>query len=544
MMGYGVTLGYFVTEVRTHEQLLEDKLAEFRALTDNSPFGVVSMDASSTIVYANDGIKQLFGYEPSELEGQSLEVLIPERLRALRNQTVGRYLEHGERTMDWASMEFPALRADGKEIPVEISLGEYTDGNRHLFTGVIRDISERKRAEQRLVTLNKINTAVHDIADTIVTKASRDDILSAACSQLVETESYLHVSMLQRDVRDNSWEVQGQDGVEAVLEPNETSTHSSHPVEQAYQTQDVQLVDQDESDSVVSLPDISGPTTVLVIPIKHKNAFYGVMTVCTDRDDAFYAEEQETLSSLGSLLGHAIASISRERALLADEVIEVCFRIPEAVSSQGLPADLDGTVEFNRAVPLDRERHLLYGTATGEMMTLIETLVNSEAMPHEGPIKTFQTDGEETNFEIQIRESPLLLALSSYGGYISEAKFESDQYYMDLQFPPETDVQRVIQSITDAYPNVVIDTRTRTERDRMSTEEFATILTNRLTEKQQAALEAAYFGGFFDWPKKQSGEEIADSLSVSPSTFHQHLRKAEKKLMDLVFTSPDEGQAM
>jgi predicted DNA binding protein len=56
-----------------------------------------------------------------------------------------------------------------------------------------------------------------------------------------------------------------------------------------------------------------------------------------------------------------------------------------------------------------------------------------------------------------------------------------------------------------------------------------------LTERQWAAVEAGYFGGFFDTPRHRSGEDIARSLDISPPTFHQHLRKAERKLLEIVF---------
>jgi predicted DNA binding protein len=61
------------------------------------------------------------------------------------------------------------------------------------------------------------------------------------------------------------------------------------------------------------------------------------------------------------------------------------------------------------------------------------------------------------------------------------------------------------------------------------------ILDENLTDRQRAALEAGYYGGFFEWPRDRSGEEVAQSLDIGASTFHQHLRKAEKALLDSVF---------
>ncbi|MFC7141448.1 helix-turn-helix domain-containing protein [Halosimplex aquaticum] len=62
-------------------------------------------------------------------------------------------------------------------------------------------------------------------------------------------------------------------------------------------------------------------------------------------------------------------------------------------------------------------------------------------------------------------------------------------------------------------------------------------LLSDLTDRQRTTLEAAYHAGFFEWPRDASGEDVADSLQVSPPTFHQHLRKAEGKVFGALFES-------
>ncbi|WP_242492963.1 helix-turn-helix domain-containing protein [Halogeometricum borinquense] len=70
-----------------------------------------------------------------------------------------------------------------------------------------------------------------------------------------------------------------------------------------------------------------------------------------------------------------------------------------------------------------------------------------------------------------------------------------------------------------------------TRRDN-TTNRIQRVLRNQLTERQRTALEAAYHAGFFQWPRETTGEGVAESLGVSPPTFHQHLRKAEQKVFD------------
>lgn len=112
--------------------------ARFRALTENTSFAVVSIDESSTIRYANEGVEDVFGYEPDELVGESLLVLVPERLRGRHLEGIDRYLDHGEKRLDWEWVELPGLHKRGHEIPLGITFGEATIEGEPLFTGIIR----------------------------------------------------------------------------------------------------------------------------------------------------------------------------------------------------------------------------------------------------------------------------------------------------------------------------------------------------------------------------------------------------------------------
>jgi len=85
------------------------------------------------------------------------------------------------------------------------------------------------------------------------------------------------------------------------------------------------------------------------------------------------------------------------------------------------------------------------------------------------------------------------------------------------------------------YPNT--DLLSVRERDKppVSRQAFLGTLEDRLTNRQLTALRKGYLGGFFDWPRHVSGEELAESMDICPSTFHQHLRAGERKLLDAIF---------
>ena len=135
---------------RTHERDLETTRARFRSLTEHTTLGVVTIDAESTIRYANDAIEDLFGYTPEELTGESLSTVIPDRLEAAHFEAIARYVRAGERRLDWEWIELPARHRDGREIPIGVSFGEFAVDGEVRFTGVIRDITDRKEREEAL----------------------------------------------------------------------------------------------------------------------------------------------------------------------------------------------------------------------------------------------------------------------------------------------------------------------------------------------------------------------------------------------------------
>jgi predicted DNA binding protein len=124
--------------------------------------------------------------------------------------------------------------------------------------------------------------------------------------------------------------------------------------------------------------------------------------------------------------------------------------------------------------------------------------------------------------------------MASLGGYVDHATIEEGDLHMTVHLTPDVDIRDVVDRIREAYPQVEMLRRRQVSR---SSDDFDRDLLSELTDRQRTALEAAYAAGFFEWPRDSSGEEVAASMNVSPPTFHQHLRKAERKVFESLFST-------
>jgi len=163
-----------LVERRRSEEALRASEQRFRAVTDAAVDAIVSADSFGRLLSWNSGAERMFGWRAEEVVGRPLTVIIPERLRALHEAGITRVRQTGHSKLAGSVVELIGLHRDGSEFPIELSVGAWNGPDGLAFSGVIRDITERKQAEAALAAANRELERTNAELETLVYSASHD----------------------------------------------------------------------------------------------------------------------------------------------------------------------------------------------------------------------------------------------------------------------------------------------------------------------------------------------------------------------------------
>jgi len=152
--------------VRT-EQALRESEAKARAIVETTVDGVITIDKRGRIESFNQAAESIFGYEAEEVIGENVKVLMPSPYREEHDSYMRSYRETGRRQIIGIGREVAGKRKDGSTFPMDLAVSEVGLGDRRIFTGIVRDITERRRLEKEILDVTeqerrRIGQDLHD----------------------------------------------------------------------------------------------------------------------------------------------------------------------------------------------------------------------------------------------------------------------------------------------------------------------------------------------------------------------------------------------
>jgi predicted DNA binding protein len=317
-------------------------------------------------------------------------------------------------------------------------------------------------------------------------------------------ESYLD----SRDVA--SW---GDEATTAMTAVREGSMQVAH---------DLEASDEPWSEAAVE----NGFAAAVAIPLGYRGVTYGVLCVYADRLDAFEGTERAVFRELGETVGYAIGAAERHRALVADTVVELELLVDEVDGVPSAATTVEAGVSFRGAVPEDDGSLSQFYRIDGDLEGVVD------AAPEGTDLSVVRTDEDGGVVRVTGEES-LTNLLADYGGTLRRVHIEDGGLRLVATFPQGTDVRSVLDAVRERLPGAELVARRERERGTGIESDVA------LTDRQLTVLTTAYHLGFFDAPRENTGGEVAEELDISTPTFHEHIRIAERKLVEAFLTDGD-----
>ena len=197
-----------ITRRKQAEIALQESEARMRAVFDTAVDAIVTIDETGIIERINFAAERLFGYAEAEISGKNISMLMPSPYREMHDSYLARYRQTGEKRIIGIGREVVGLRKDGSVFPMELSVAEMYFGHRRMFTGIVRDISQRKLGEERTAALmQEISSAneeltsfayvvSHDLKAPLRAIGSLADWLSTDYADKFDDEGREHMRLL------------------------------------------------------------------------------------------------------------------------------------------------------------------------------------------------------------------------------------------------------------------------------------------------------------------------------------------------------------
>lgn len=444
--------------------------------------------------------------------------------------------------------EADLVTKEGEHIPYEFTGALLKDGKgeRIGICGIGRDITDRNRHQralshqtERLRTLNHVNEVTREVNQALVRASTREEIEQEVCENLAGKEPYRFAWIGERGaaserVRPRAWAGVEDGYLDARPDAEEGGNVTATTAIRTNEIQVAQRIAEDpEFEPWREAALERGYRSAIAVPLRYRETTYGVLCVYAPRPDAFDENERTVLADLGETIAYAISAAEQRRALMTNTVIELEFRTRDrSVGYVDLSAETACEVIVDGVAPIADGTVVAFITTRGADSG---TVLDAVADDPETDATVLGDHGEECTFRFTGPEPSVAGTLADYGGVVREASADDGEGRFLVELPQDADVRAVVDGIEGYYE----ETELLAQRERSRTDGTDAVVReafdDALTDRQREVLRVAFLSGYFEWPRENTGGEVADLLGIAKPTFHEHIRTSERKLVAAFF---------
>jgi|GEM_PF-519408 len=164
---YRISVVQDISEQKRADAAQRESAQRMRAIVETAVDAIITIDERGSIESINPAAEKLFGYAASELIGRNVKMLMPEPYQSQHDTYLQNYMSTGKRKIIGIGREVLGLRKDARTFPMSLSVSEVALGDRRLFTGIVHDLSGRRRLEQEVLDIStaeqrRIGQDLHD----------------------------------------------------------------------------------------------------------------------------------------------------------------------------------------------------------------------------------------------------------------------------------------------------------------------------------------------------------------------------------------------
>jgi len=403
-----------------------------------------------------------------------------------------------------------------------------------------RDRTLQRRNEQ-LEQLNRLNAVIRETTAAVIQSSSRTDIESRVCERIAADAEYSFAwfggwDAVEERLEVNQWAEMDPEYVEFLGSPDRT-TPLHEMVAAAVRDGSVQVAGSllERGGWKRHRRDLlnQGYRSVAVVPVTVRGHTDSVLVIHGVAADLFDDREKAVLKELGDAIGYAIQNVDHAGTLGTRTEVEVGIADERLFSNQ-IGAALGTDVSLVGAVPGDGETVRTFlrfaPLPDGAEETLRELTMVANLQP-------LADDGETGLYQVTIERPHLIRSLQASDARLEALSVEDGTTTVTALLTGDTPVRSLVEELRTTYPDTELRARRESAEPVDTRETFRDRILDQLTEKQLDALQTALYGGFYEWPRTSTREELAATRDIASSTFSHHLRAAERKVLSTVLES-------